>query len=86
MVRHLILTDVRCLGSGVVGQLAALLVLVMPLVFLLRPMPQPEVIGDHQSDRNHGNADDQHQASTLLLAALRGVLRGTFGASGGVFG
>jgi len=80
------LPDGRCFGSGVVCQLAALLVLVTPLVLLLRLMPQPEVIGNHQPDGGHGHADDQHQAATLLLAPLRGVLRGAFGTSGGLFG
>jgi hypothetical protein len=50
MIRDLILPDVRRIGSGVVCELAALLVMMVlmtPLVLLLRLMPQPEVIGDH---------------------------------------
>jgi hypothetical protein len=63
-----------------------LLVLVTPLVLLLRLMPQPEVVRDHQTDRHDGNEDDQYQASAFLLAALRLVLRGAFGTTSGFFG
>ena len=86
MVRALILADVWCFESRVVRQLAALLVLVTPLVLLLRLMQQPEAIGDYQSHGHDGNADDQHQASAFLLAALRLVLRGAFGTTSGFFG
>lgn len=86
MVCQLILPDVRLFGNGVVCQLAALLVLVMPLVLLLRLMPQPEVIRDHQPDGSHGNTTYHQPGPTLLLAPLCGVLRGAFGTAGGLFG
>jgi len=83
MVRHLILADVRCLGNGVIGQLAALLVLVTPLVFLLRLMPQPEVIRDHQTHRGDGNPHDHEPAPALHTALLFRVLGRAFGAARG---
>ncbi len=86
MVRDTIQLDVLRGRCRVVRWTATLRVPITLLVPLFRLMPQPEVIGDHQSNRHHGNTNDQHQTLALHLAPLRGVLRGAFGLSGGFFG
>ena len=83
MIRGWILPDYRLCGGLSVGSRAAM---VAPLVLLLRLMQQPEVIGDYQSHGHDGNADDQHQASTLVAAELLRILGGAFGTAAGFFG
>jgi len=60
--------------------------LVMTLVLLPGLVAQPEVVADAQADGSQRDTRNQRDAPPLLLAALRGVLRGAFGASGGSFG
>ena len=57
--------------------------MIMLLVSLLRLASQQKIIRDHQSERNHGEADDHQHGLAFFFATLRGILGGTLGASGG---